>query len=88
MRAIWIWDGYGGWVGDMTPRTSESRLISLYSKYLCGLLVQPGYIEMILMSRISTRKKTEHLNCFSQAVELLVMCNWTYVMIKLNFDKI
>jgi hypothetical protein len=59
----------------MTLCTSESRLISLYIKYLCGLLVQPGHIEMILMGRISARKKTEYLNCFSHAVELLGMCN-------------
>jgi hypothetical protein len=41
----------------MTPCRSESRLISLYIKYLCGLLVQPGHIEMILVGRISARKK-------------------------------
>jgi hypothetical protein len=41
----------------MTPCISESRLISLYIKYLCGLLVQSGHIEMILMGRISARKK-------------------------------
>jgi hypothetical protein len=32
---------------DMTPYTSESGLMSLYIKYLCGLLVQPEHIEMI-----------------------------------------
>jgi hypothetical protein len=60
----------------------------MYIKYLYGLLVQPGHIEMILMGRISARKKTEYLNCFSHIAELLGMCNWTSVMIKLNFDKI
>jgi hypothetical protein len=80
----WLW-----WLsGGMTPCTSESWLISLYIKYLYGLLVQPGYKETILMGRISAQKKIEHLNCFSHAVELLWMCNWTSVMIKLNFDKI
>jgi hypothetical protein len=59
----------------MTPCTSESRLISLYMKYLYGLVVQRGHIEMILMGRISARKKTEYLNCFSHAVELLWICN-------------
>jgi hypothetical protein len=72
----------------MTPCTSESRLISLYIKYLYGLFVQPGYIETILISRISARKKTEHVNRFSHTVELLWMCNRTSVIIKLNFDKI
>jgi hypothetical protein len=59
----------------MTPYTSESGLISLYIKYLCGLLVQPEHIEMILMGRIFARKKTEYLNCFSHVAELLWMCN-------------
>jgi hypothetical protein len=36
---------------------SESRLISLYIKYLCGLFVQLGHIKTILMGRISARKK-------------------------------
>jgi hypothetical protein len=30
----------------------------LYIKYLYGLLVQRGHIEMILIGRISARKKT------------------------------
>jgi hypothetical protein len=59
----------------MTSCMSESRLISLYIKYLCDLFVQPRYIEMILMGRISARKKIEYLNCFSHAVELFGMCN-------------
>jgi hypothetical protein len=57
----------------MMPCTSESRLISLYIKYLCGLLVQPGHIETILMGRISAQKKIEYL--LSHAAELLGMCN-------------
>jgi hypothetical protein len=57
-------------------------------KYVYGLLVQRGHIETILMGRISARKKTEYLNCFSHAVELLWMCNQTYFVIKLNVDKI
>jgi hypothetical protein len=60
---------------DMTLCTSEIRLISLYIKYLYGLLVQRGHVETILMDTISARKKTEYLNCFSHAVELLWMCN-------------
>jgi hypothetical protein len=50
--------------------------------------MQPEHIETILIGRISARKKTEYLNFFSHAVELLRMCNWTFVIIKLNFDKI
>jgi hypothetical protein len=72
----------------MTPCTSETKLISLYIMYLCGLLMQPGHIETILIRRISAWKKIEYLNCFSHAAELLRMCNWTSVIIKLNFDKI
>jgi hypothetical protein len=59
----------------MTLCTSEIRLISLYIKYLCGLLVQSGHIEMILMGRISAWEKIEYLNCLSHAIELLGICN-------------
>jgi hypothetical protein len=49
----WVW-----WLSvGMMPYTSENRLIRLYIKYLYGLLVQLGHIEMILMGRISARKK-------------------------------
>jgi hypothetical protein len=74
--------------GGMTPYTSESGLILLYIKYLCGLLMQPAHIETILMGRISARKKIVYLNFFSHVAELFWMCNWTYFMIKLNVDKI
>jgi hypothetical protein len=53
--------------GGMTPYTSESGLISLYIKYLCGLLVQPEHIEMILMGRIFARK--------NRVLELLLTCS-------------
>jgi hypothetical protein len=62
----------------MTPYTSESRLISLYMKYLYGLLMQRGHIEMILMGRISARKQQStgtashmQLNCSECITELL-----------------
>jgi hypothetical protein len=59
----------------MMPCTSESSLILFYIKYLCGLIVQSGHIEMILMVGFPLKKKTEYMNCFSHAAELLRMCN-------------
>jgi hypothetical protein len=67
----WLWVVEWG----MTPCTSKTRLISLYIKYIGGLVVQPRLIETILMGRISVQKKTEYLKCFSHAIEYLRMCN-------------
>jgi hypothetical protein len=41
----------------MTLCTSESKLISLYIKYLYGLHVHWGHIDTILMGTISAQKK-------------------------------
>jgi hypothetical protein len=65
-------------------------IYSLYIKYLCGLLVQPEIIEMILMSRIYARKKQStwtashmHMNFSKCVIELMCYSKWT--LTKNNF---
>jgi hypothetical protein len=58
----------------MTLRTMENRLISLYIKYLCGLLVHETYRHRFNGYDFRS-EKIEYLNYFSHAAELFGMCN-------------